>query len=170
MSKTVALVGILVVVGTAGSNLVAQDGWGSFQLGFRGGISKLEGDLNYVKVNPSFSVHTRYFPIPYVGLGLGVGYANLGSRNAPERAKLQWDNTSVIPVDGTIAFRLFPFHKVSPYAEVGGSAVYWKATDEAGKTLRKGWDPFVRVGGGLEVPLSSRLRLNMGANFRYSFG
>jgi hypothetical protein len=111
--------------------------------------------------------HIKYFPVPYFGFGVGGGYANLTSSDGAEQAKLQWDNTSVIPVDAELTFRMYPFHKISPFATVGGSGVYWESSRYDTTSIRSGWDAFIKVGGGLEINLTSKLKLSLGADFRY---
>lgn len=164
--NTIRIAVVILLWGSAGS-IFAQNGWGSFAVGLNSGFTKLEGDLYHPRLNPFFIAHVQYFPIPYFGFGLGCGYSNMTSRDPEERIAREWDNTSVIPVDADFIFRMYPFHTVSPYAVIGGSGVYWEATQADTFLIRGGWDAFIKVGGGLEINLNSTLRLNIGANFRY---
>ena len=166
MSKLTALFVCMLIVAWGG-DLCAQEGWGSFSVGLMTGLTKFEGDLHYPRLNPLFIAHVKYFPNPYFGFGLGGGYSNLTSRDAEEKVNLKWDNTSVIPIDADLTFRMYPFNKVSPYATLGGSGVYWESTRGDTFLIRGGWDAFIKIGGGLEFNISSNIKLDVGANFRY---
>ncbi len=147
---------------------LAQDretGWGTVALGLRAGFSNLVVDLSSPRLCPTLGARFEYTPLPYVAFGVSVSYATLNSRDWNERVHLQWDKTFVVPGDGELTFRLYPLRRFTPYATLGAGALWWQAT-RADTTIRKGWDAFVKAGGGVQMSLSSSVTLALGVDVR----
>ncbi|MDZ7385593.1 MAG: hypothetical protein ONB07_05660 [candidate division KSB1 bacterium] len=143
-----------------------ESGWGSVAFGLQAGFSKLEGDLAASRLCPTFGARFEYAPVPYMALGLSASYATLNSRDWQERVALQWDKTFAAPVDAEVIFRLFPLRRFTPYASVGAGALYWRSQWADTITIRKGWDAFAKVGGGLQARLTNAVTLAIGVDVR----
>jgi len=170
MRTTAVLATALAFLTMAALPAFAQEGgWGSFSFGLRTGFSKLEGDLEHPRLCPTVGGRLEYAPVPYFGFGVAASYAILNSREYQEREALRWDKSIAAPVEGELLFRLFPLHRVCPYASIGAGALYWRSTRVTTGTIRKGWDGSVKVGGGLDLRVSPGVSLCLGADVRATF-
>lgn len=160
---------VAVVMAAALSALAHEGGWGSVSFELRSGFSKLEGDLEHPRLCPTVGGRLEYAPVPYFGLGLAASYAILNSREYSERQLLKWDKTIAAPVEGELAFYLFPLRRVCPYASIGAGAVYWRSSWAPTGTIRKGWDGLLKAGGGLQLRLWQGVSLALGADVRATF-
>ncbi len=149
-----------------------------FGIGINSGVSRLEGDINNIKLSPLISGHLKVLPLPYLAICGEIGYSslNLGNQHTvPNDPATIYTNfkTQIIPGELSAIFNFLPSKKINPYIFVGGGGVYWNATAEDttinynGKK-QDGIDSFIKTGGGIEFNVSQNFAINLGATFRYS--
>lgn len=147
---------ILFLLGLVFYPVVSQaEGAGSFGLGFRGGWYKAQ-DANDGKVYGGLQARLKLFPaLAIEGL---VDYH-------PEQSFPGNRKVTSYPVLVSALFYLIPGAKVSPYLLGGVGWYYSKVEDSQGSTWTN--DFGAHVGGGVDIPLSSKIVLN--ADLRYYF-
>lgn len=143
----------------------------NFGIGLKAGLIRLEGDWKNPSVKPAFYGQLSYNLFEYLAISAEGGYATVGDKDQPNI------ETIIIPYEGHLMFSFFPLGKINPYVILGGGGVYWNYT-ENGQTkvdpisgkYHKGYDSFIKSGGGLEILLnrSHTFYFNIGATFRYS--
>ncbi len=144
----------------------------NFGIGLTAGINRIEGDWRNPAFKPAIFGQLTYNLFDYLAICAEGGYATLGNK----------DNTAIetilIPYEGHLKFSFFPLGKINPYVILGGGGVYWNYTedgqtkfDSASAKYYKGYDSFIKSGGGLEFPLnrSHSFYFNIGATYRLSF-
>jgi len=170
IKKTIFLCIILLVVFSLHS-VWAGGRQTNFGIGLKAGLSRLEGDWKNPSFKPGVYGQLSYNLFDYMAICAEGGYVTVGDQDQ------SGVETILIPFEGHLMFSFFPLGKVNPYVILGGGGVYWNytvdgqtAVDPSGK-YHKGYDSFVKSGGGLEIPLnrSHTFYFNIGANFRLSF-
>jgi len=152
------------------SNLVWAGGkQTNFGIGLKAGLIRPEGDWSSPSFKPAVFGQLSYNLFEYLAIGVEGGYATLGDKDQPDI------ETIIIPYEGHLTFSFYPLGKVNPYVVLGGGGVYWNYTENGqtklfGGKYQKGYDSFIKSGGGLEILLnrSHTFYFNIGATFRYS--
>lgn len=172
MIQKKAYYGITIVVILSLSSAWAGGEQTNFGIGFKAGINRLEGDWKNPSFKPGVFGQLSYNLFDYLAIGAEGGYVTVGDKEQPEV------ETILIPYEGHLMFSFFPLGKVNPYVILGGGGVFWNYTvngqteiDTLSGKYRKGYDSFIKSGGGLEFPLnrSHTFYFNIGATFRLSF-
>lgn len=144
----------------------------NFGIGLKGGVSRLEGDWTNPSFKPAVYGQLIYNLFDYLAVCAEAGYVAAGDKDQPDV------ETIIIPYEGHLTFSFFPLGKVNPYVILGGGGVYWNytvagqtAVDPMSGQYHKGYDSFIKSGGGLEIPLnrSHSFYFNIGATYRLSF-
>ena len=140
-------------------------------VGFRAGISRLDGDVNIKPSRFEINGALSYALRPHLRFGGEVGFADLALGATPDTSVLR-----MIPVALNFILRFAPYSEVTPFVTLGGGGTFWKHLNKrtSQPILRSGqnennFDYFLQTSGGLEFALSSRLRWTFGATYRYSF-
>ncbi len=148
-------------------------------IGFKGGISKLEGDWKKPALNPAGAFLLSYNPSPYFSLGGEIFYSLLKTSEDGPRINPLFTNsdkfqTMTVPMEVNFQFNFAPYSKVNPFGLVGGGALYWDSK-YAGSTIaldgkkQRMYGTVVKAGGGVEFRLANTVGFSLGADFRYSF-
>jgi len=139
-------------------------------VGFRAGISRLDGDVNIKPLRPEITGVLSFALRPHLRFGGEVGFADLALGTTPDTSVLR-----TIPVALNLTFRFVPYSEVTPFVTLGGGGIFWKHLDKRTHQAiqRTGqqdnnFDYFLQTSGGLEFALSSRTRWIFGATYRYS--
>ena len=140
-------------------------------LGIRGGAGRIEGDVKGSKyrIRPFGSGLFYFSPDPHISLGLEAGYGEFIIDDDAQNDSL----ARAIPVEFDITFRYSPYHKITPFVTLGGGGIFWKNRLKGGGDLGGGDGSYERAyilktAGGLDISLSRRLNLSLGAAFRYA--
>jgi hypothetical protein len=141
-----------------------------FGLGIRGGIARLEGDVELAPLRPEISGSVYFDLWPHLRLSGEVGFAELTIGVDPDTAVLQ-----IIPIALNLTFRFSPYSQVTPFVTLGGGGASWQLLDKrthetipmAGQET-SAFDYFFQTAGGLDILLSSRMSWTVGASYRYS--
>jgi len=160
----------LIIIVIFSSSVWAGGEQTNFGIGLKAGLVRLEGDWNNPVFKPAVYGQLSYNLFDYLSIGAEGGYVTVGNKDQPEV------ETILIPYEGHLMFSFFPLGKVNPYVILGGGGVYWNYTVDGVTPIggdgkyRKGYDSFVKSGGGLEILLnrSHTFYFNLGATFRYS--
>lgn len=141
-------------------------------ISLKAGLNRLEGDWKNPSFKPGVYGQLIYNLFDYLAIGAEGGYITVGDKDNPD------NETIIAPYEGHLIFSFTPLAKINPYVVLGGGGVYWNYTVK-GQTLylesegkyRKGYDSFLKSGGGLEILLTRahNFYFNIGATFRYSF-
>ena len=143
----------------------------NFGIGLKAGINRLEGDMIKPAFKPCFYGELKYNLFEFLAIGFESGYSKVSDKSSPDF------ETIIIPYEGNLIFSFNPLGKVNPYVVLGGGGFYWNYTengqtfrDPASGMLRKGYDSFLKSGGGLEIVLNSAhtFYFTIGATYRYS--
>ncbi len=143
----------------------------NFGIGIKGGINRLEGDWKSPAFKPCIYGQLTYNLFDFLAIGAEGGYSVVGPKDNPAI------ETIIIPYEGHLMFSFFPLAKINPYVILGGGGLYWNYTIDGQTALdtlsgkyRKGYDSFIKSGGGLEIVLNKAhsFYFNIGATFRYS--
>lgn len=143
----------------------------NFGIGFKASVNRLEGDWKNPSFKPGVFGQLTYNLFDYLAIGVEGGYITVGDKDQPDV------ETILIPYEGHLMFSFFPLGKVNPYVILGGGGVFWNYTvngvtqrESATGKLQKGYDSFIKSGGGLEIPLnrSHTFYFNIGATYRLS--
>lgn len=143
----------------------------NFGVGLKAGVNRLEGDWRNPSYKPAVYGQLIYNLFDYLAICAEGGYAKVGTK----------DNTAIetilVPYEGHLMFSFYPLGKINPYVILGGGGVFWNYTENGqtkvdpntGKYF-KGYDSFVKSGGGLELSLnrSKSFYFNIGATYRLS--
>ncbi len=169
MIKKTILISIIALAILSSSSVWAGGQQTNFGIGLKAGLIRLEGDWSSPSFKPAVFGQLSYNLFEYLSIGFETGYATLGDRDFPDI------ETIIIPYEGQLTFSFFPLGKVNPYVVLGGGGVYWNYTEKGqtklfGGKYQKGYDSFIKSGGGLEILLnrSHTYYFNIGATFRYS--
>lgn len=174
MITKISSLGLIALVVLLFSSTIASAGGEqtNFGIGLKGGINRLEGDWSNPSFKPAIYGQLIYNLFDYLAICAEGGYAKVGTK----------DNTAIetilIPYEGHLMFSFYPLGWVNPYVILGGGGVFWNYTENGqtkvdpntGKYF-KGYDSFLKSGGGLEFSLN-RARtfyFNIGATYRLSF-
>lgn len=143
----------------------------NFGIGLKAGINRLEGDMISPAFKPCVYGQLTYNLFEFLAIGAEGGYSKVSDKDKPDF------ETIIIPYEGNLIFSFNPLGKINPYVVIGGGGCYWNYT-ENGQTyrdpestlLRKGYDSFIKSGGGLEIVLNPAhtFYFNIGATFRQS--
>lgn len=141
----------------------------NFGIGFKAGVNRLEGDWKNPSFKPAVYGQLIYNVFDYLSICAEGGYATVGDQDQPGV------ETILIPYEGHLMFSFFPMGKINPYVILGAGGFYWNytvdgVTQRVDEKLLKGYDSFIKSGGGLEIPLnrSHTFYFNIGATFRLS--
>ncbi len=141
----------------------------NFGIGLKAGVNRLEGDWKNPSYKPAVYGQLIYNVYDYLAICAEGGYATAGDKDQPGV------ETILIPYEGHLMFSFFPLGKVNPYVILGGGGFYWNytvdgVTQRTDGKLQKGYDSFIKSGGGLEIPLNRAhtFSFNIGATFRLS--
>jgi len=168
VKKSISISTIIIAVFSAG--LVWAGGQQTnFGIGLKAGLIRLEGDWKNPSFKPAVYGQLTYNLFEYLAIGVEGGYATVGDKDQPDI------ETIIIPYEGHLTFSFFPLGTVNPYVVLGAGGVYWNytvngQTEFFGGKYQKGYDSFIKSGGGLEISLnqSHTFYFNIGATFRYS--
>jgi len=159
------------------SHSVAADS--KIGIGFKGGVSRLEGDWKKPILNPAGAFVLSYSPTPYFSVGGEIYYSLLktsqdGLRINPLFTNSDKFQTMTVPMEVNFQFNFAPYSKINPFSMIGGGALYWDSK-YAGNTItldgkkQRMYGTVVKAGGGLEFRLANTISFSVGSDFRYSF-
>lgn len=139
-------------------------------VGFRAGISRLDGDVNIKPLRPEFTGVLAVALRPHLRFSGEAGFADLALGATPDTSVLR-----TIPVALNLTLHFLPYSEVTPFVTLGGGGIFWKHLDKrTNQTIQRAgqqdnnFDYFLQTAGGLEFALSSRTRWMFGATYRYS--
>lgn len=142
----------------------------NFGIGLKAGINRLEGDMVTPAFKPCAYGQLTYNLFEFLAIAAEAGYSKVSDKDKPDF------ETIIVPYEGQLIFSFNPLGKINPYVVLGGGGFYWNYTQD-GQTyrdaygiLRKGYDSFLKSGGGLEIALNPArtFYFNIGATFRQS--
>ena len=168
IKKTIFL--SLIIVAILLSSLVWAGGTQTnLGISLKGGLARLEGDWKSASFKPAVYGQLTYNLFEYLSIGVESGYVTVGDKDHPDV------ETIIIPYEGQLTFSFFPLGTVNPYVVLGGGGFFWNYTENGqtklfGGKYQKGYDSFIKSGGGLEISLnkSHMFYFNIGATYRYS--
>jgi len=147
-------------------------------IGFKAGLNRLEGDISNPPFQPCFYGQITYNLFEFLAISAEGGYSTVGGKKYPD--ELTEFKTIIIPYEGSLKFSFYPLGKVNPYVFLGGGGFHWNYTTGdttevysepvEPKKLKKGYDTFLKSGGGIEIALNKNhnFYFDIGATFRYS--
>ncbi len=148
-------------------------------IGFKGGISRLEGDWKKPVLDPAGAFVLSFSPSPYFSLGGEIFYSLLKTSQDGPRINPLFTNsdkfqTMAVPMEVDFQFNFAPYSKINPFGIIGGGALYWDSKYAGSTTMLDGkkqrmYGTVVKAGGGLEFRLANTLSFSLGSDFRYSF-
>jgi len=169
------LLGLIISFLTIPGILLAGGEQTNMAIGFRVGLNRLDGDIDNPPFQPMYYGTLTYNLFEYLAVGFESGYSTIGGQVYGEENKDF--KTIIIPYEGHLKFSFFPLSRVNPYVILGGGGFAWDYTID-GKTdtseitgeAKKGYDSFLKGGGGLEIALSRNhnIYFDIGATYRYS--
>ncbi len=171
MIKKIVFLSIIIFCLFSSIKVWAGGEQSNFGIGLKAGLNRLEGDWKNPSFKPFVYGQLTYNLFEYLAIGVEGGYGTVGDKTNPEI------ETIIMPYEGHIIFSFFPLGKINPYVILGGGGVYWNYTidgqtkvDPVSGKYSKGYDSFMKSGGGLEILLnrSHTFYFNIGATFRYS--
>ncbi len=151
-------------------------------ISIKGGLNRLEGDLAAPLLKPFVYGSVEYNLFDFLAVGVEGGYSMVGGKEKEysfygvNELKPEFQ-TNIFPYEGHVKFSFLPLGKINPYVILGGGGFYWEYTEGdsipayTGTTkLKKGYDSFLKSGGGVEILLNNKQNLyfNLGVTFRYS--
>lgn len=170
MQKKIVYPALIMLVIFASNLLHAGGEQTNFGIGLKAGVNRFEGDWKNPAFKPGVYGQLIYNLFDYLAICAEGGYVTVGDKDQPEV------ETILIPYEGHLMFSFFPLGKINPYVILGGGGVYWNYTENGqtkffGGKYQKGYDSFIKSGGGLEFPLNRAhsFYFNIGATFRLSF-
>ena len=141
-----------------------------FGVAVRGGIARLDGDVNIKSLRPEVNGALLFTLRPHLRLSGEAGWADLALGASPDTSVLR-----TIPVAINLTLRFAPYRVVTPFVTLGGGGAFWKHLDKrTHQTIRRpdldesNFDYFLQTAGGLEFALSPRASWLLGATYRYS--
>ncbi len=147
-------------------------------IGIRLGLNRLDGDIDNPPYQPMYYGTLTYNLFEFLAIGFESGYSTVGGQVYGLMNEQKKDfKTIIIPYEGHLKFSFLPLAIVNPYVIIGGGGFAWNYTID-GKTdtsevtgeAKKGYDSFIKSGGGIEIALSKKRNIyfDIGATYRYS--
>lgn len=150
----------------------------SIGVGFKSGVSKLEGDWNKPKLSFGGSLVVSYSPFPFWAVSgeLGLTRLKTGSNqdlslinpayNDPDQYK-----TLAMPFELQMRVYPFPFAMIKPFGEFGVGGLWYHTTYGDSTVVidgreEKKLDTIIKVGGGLEYRIDRKISVMLGADYR----
>jgi opacity protein-like surface antigen len=140
-----------------------------FGVGVRGGVARLDGDVDISPARVEISGVFSYALLPHLSLGGQVGFTDLALGAKPDTAILR-----MMPAALNLTLRFAPYNQLTPFVTLGAGGVRWKhfhkSTHKAiplSGNKESDFDYFLHTAGGLDITLSPRLSWTVGAAYRY---
>ena len=187
MKTKIILISLFLILFVLTGCVLAGGEQTNIGVGLKVGLNRIEGELSSSLFKPYTIGYIKYNLFEYLAVGFEGGYSVTGS-NKDEKKGLPESQTIIVPYEGQLIFSFFPLRKINPYVILGGGGFYWNYAED-GKTQRhryeiengeavskydgkltKGYDSFIKSGGGVEILLNknNNLYFDLGFTFRYS--
>jgi hypothetical protein len=141
-----------------------------FGFGLRGGAGRIEGDVKQNVLRPFGSGFVYYSPDPHLAFGIEAGIGEFLTDDDTQQDSV----ALVFPIEFDLTLRYSPYQTFSPFVTLGAGGLVWYNVRQDNHESFQGGPKqeerayLLKTAGGLDMALSRRFTLSLGAAFRYA--